>query len=63
MDAFSCTRCDPVAADERGGTSLNAVAEFRAEIGSSQGLNQALTGLFAPSLLDSGGENRGVLGR
>jgi len=45
--------CEPPAA-ERGGNSLNGVKDFRTENGSSQGLNLAVTGLFAQCSLDKG---------
>jgi len=44
----------PVANAEQGGNNLNGCKAFRAENGSSQGQNLALTGLFVRSLLDSG---------
>ena len=47
-------------AAERGGNTLHASKDFRAESGSSQGQILALAGLFVPSSLNSGGQ--GILG-
>ena len=41
-------------AGERGGNNLNGFQDFRTENGPRHGRNLALTGVFVPSLLDSG---------
>ena len=44
-----------ISAGERRVDNFNGFKDFRTENGSSQGQNLALTGLFVPSSLDSGG--------